>query len=161
MSFSLCSNCNTFDCDDGVWDDKYWAVFRDTTIVVADKFRNDYCVPTAIYFPPITKTDAREDDTSNGDASLPNSGVIIGQNAIKSVAKDAENVIFDIKRIIGRQRGDTQLQLFNESHQFDIVFESENDEYPTIRVPNRNNLLITPEQALAVILAHLVEMVSL
>ena len=118
-----------------------------TKIVVADRDRAEYCIPTAVYFPPPTE---------------PSQEVIIGEDALKKLATDPMNVIFDIKRIVGRSCDDPQIGIFQSKHEFHVTcFEQEDG--LKIFVPNLddgNGDYIAPEQVLAVILAHLVEMAS-
>eukprot|EP01084_Bolivina_argentea_P281501 481640_1 len=118
---------------------------RLTKIIVADKTRREYCIPTAIYFPQNS-----------------NKKVIIGEDALKKLAIDPKNVIYDIKRIVGRHCNDPEINSFKEKHSFNITCNSDssNSETPKIFIPNLNEFIV-PEQALAVILAHLVEIASI
>ena len=120
---------------------------RATKIVVADKHRAEYCIPTAIYFPPPSALSQK---------------VIIGEDALKKMATDPRNVIYDIKRIVGRSCDDPQIQIFRTKHGFQVDCDGV-DDVPKILIPNLNDgngEYIAPEQALAVILAHLVEIAS-
>ena len=118
-----------------------------TKIVVADKHRAEYCIPTAIYFPPPTASSQQ---------------VIIGEDALKKMATDPLNVIYDIKRIVGRSCDDPQIEVFRSKHEFKVECDGV-DDFPKILIPNLgggDGEYIAPEQALAVILAHLVEIAS-
>jgi len=95
------------------------------------------CIPTAIYFPP------------NSDR------IFIGYKAKKMLHSDPENVIYDIKRIMGRNKHDSEVMRFKKKHKFKLT----DDEYPRIIIPNRN-IEIRSEQALAAVLIHLVKKAS-
>ena len=100
----------------------------------------EYCMPTAIYFPPNSKNTNK---------------VIIGEDALKHLQYETEksNVIYDIKRIIGRSKDDPEVDIFKKNHAFKLSTSGDHFE---IEIPNRDNEKITPEQALAIILQHLV-----
>eukprot|EP01083_Nonionella_stella_P094265 264411_1 len=111
---------------------------RQTKIIIADtSAKRQYCIPTAVYFPPKKKDK-----------------LLFGYEARHKLATDPENVIFDIKRIIGRKFNDPEVALFANNHQFKITTEHDSIQ---IIIPNRN-IMISPEQALGVILKHLVQM---
>mmetsp|Transcript_34916 Transcript_34916/g.30772 ORF Transcript_34916/g.30772 Transcript_34916/m.30772 type:complete len:1110 (+) Transcript_34916:33-3362(+) len=120
---------------------------RETKIVVADKHRAEYCVPTAVYFPPNSKS----------------TKVIIGEDALKKLAIDPLNVIYDVKRIVGRKCNDPEIASFQSRHEFNVTC-NDRDDSPSIFVPNLGKDgkgdFVAPEQVLAVILAHLVEIAS-
>eukprot|EP01083_Nonionella_stella_P255728 877345_1 len=101
--------------------------------------RYEYCIPTAIYFP-----------RDKGEA------VKVGYTALDYLSSDPHNVIYDIKRIVGRKRDEAEVVNFIKNHKFIALTD---DEYPNITIPNRG-IEIRPEQALSVILAHLVEKAS-
>eukprot|EP01084_Bolivina_argentea_P250488 419684_1 len=110
---------------------------RQTKIITADtSSKRQYCIPTAVYFPQSKKDK-----------------LLFGYDARHKLSSDNENVIFDIKRIIGRQWNDPEVQQFANSHPFKITTEDEKN--IRILIPNRNTM-ISPEQALAVILRHLI-----
>ena len=111
---------------------------RDTTIVFADDKNQRYCIPTAIYFPPN------------------NHSILIGYDATNKIHEDPENVIYDVKRIMGRNINDSDLEQFKQDHAFKLT----DGRYPEIIIPNRDNIIIRPEQALAAILIHLVKRAS-
>ena len=118
---------------------------RQTKIIVADEHRAEYCIPTAVYFPPNHKT----------------TQVIIGEDALKKLASDPFNVIYDVKRIVGRKCDDPEIKSFQARHEFNVTCY--NDDVPKIFIPNLGNNggeFIVPEQVLAVILGHLVEIAS-
>ena len=69
---------------------------------------------------------------------------------------DYKNLIYDIKRIIGRSSQDPALKEFNNTHQFDL---HSTGKYPTISIPNWS-MTITPEQSMAAILYRLVQTAS-
>jgi len=115
---------------------------RETKIVVADKHRGEYCIPTAVYFPPTQKS----------------TKVMIGEDALKKLATDPLNVIYDVKRIVGRKCNDPEIISFQDRHEFNVTC-NDRDDNPKLFIPNLNEY-IAPEQVLAVILAHLVEIAS-
>ena len=110
---------------------------RDMNIVILDKNANSYCIPSAIYFPENNKP------------------VIFGKNALKYLKTDPSNVIYDIKRIIGRKNTDKEVIQFRRKHLFNLTT---NDTYPKIMVPNYG--IITCEQALSVLLTNMVSIAS-
>ncbi len=112
-----------------------------TKIIVADKHRSEYCIPTAVYFPP---------NSSN------NTQVIIGEDALKKLAIDPANVIYDIKRIVGRHCSEPEINSFKQKHLFNVSCTGET---PKIFIPNLNEYIVS-EQALSVILGHLVSIAS-
>ena len=89
------------------------------------------------------------------------SKVIIGEDALKKLAIDPFNVIYDVKRIVGRKCNDPEIKSFKYRHEFNVTC-NDRDDNPSIFVPNLgiNGEYIAPEQVLAVILAHLVEIAS-
>jgi len=111
---------------------------RDTMIVHADRNMQERCIPTAIYFPP------------NGGQ------ILIGYEAKRMLQHDPQNVIFDVKRIIGRRFDDPEIERFRKEHAFTLT----EDAYPQIVIPNREHSSIRPEQALAAVLAYLVKTAS-
>ena len=84
---------------------------RQTKIVVADKHRAEYCIPTAVYFPPNHKS----------------SKVIIGEDALKKLATDPLNVIYDVKRIVGRKCNDPEIKSFQSKHEFNVTCHNRDD----------------------------------
>eukprot|EP01084_Bolivina_argentea_P086630 156574_1 len=112
---------------------------QSTNIVVLDQHRGEHCIPTAVYYNPLEV-----------------GGVMIGEDALKKLASDPLNVIYDIKRIVGRNCDDAEIGLFNEKHLFAVSCD---DGLLRIFVANLGDY-IYPEQALAVILGHLVEVAS-
>ncbi|ETO11896.1 hypothetical protein RFI_25480, partial [Reticulomyxa filosa] len=100
--------------------------------------RKQYCLPTAIYFSK--KTDAP---------------IIFGEDALKMLPMDPQNVIYDVKRLLGRRMYDLEVAQFQDTHMFKVM----GDTYPRIWVPNRK-MWISPEQALAIVLVHLIQMAS-
>eukprot|EP01084_Bolivina_argentea_P194240 333239_1 len=110
---------------------------RKTEIVLVDKStRRQYCIPTAVYFPLDMET------------------ILFGQDAMDQLANDPLNVIYDIKRIIGRKYLDFEVNLFQQNHLFTVI--SGMDGKIEILIPNRN-MTISAEQALASIIIHLIE----
>ncbi|ETN97749.1 70 kDa heat shock protein, partial [Reticulomyxa filosa] len=101
--------------------------------------RKQYCLPTAIYFSK--KTDAP---------------IIFGEDALKMLPMDPQNVIYDVKRLLGRRMDDLEMVQFQDAHMFKVI----GDTYPRIWVPN-HKMWISPEQVLAVVLVHLMQMASL
>ena len=116
----------------------------------------DVCIPTAVYFKPDGKN------------------ILIGESAMEKLDIDPENVIYDVKRVIGREKNDPEVEAFKSKHKFRI---STNGDHFKILVPNLENRYhdnddddfdnfdkyrdgITPEEALAIILQHLVKIAS-
>eukprot|EP01084_Bolivina_argentea_P156229 272254_1 len=100
------------------------------------KTKLEYCIPTAIYFP--------------SDAGY----IHVGDNAKLYLVNDSKNVIHDIHDIIGRKYDSEQVKLFQKKHAFDLVPNHHNQ--IEIIIPNRNGMKISPEQAFAAIIIHLV-----
>ena len=108
---------------------------RRTKMIVADVDRAEYCIPTAIYFPPKA------------------SQVIIGEDALKKLAVDPMNVIFDIKRIVGRNCNDgDDIESFSKTHSFNISCTDSSDNI-RIFVPNLNDYIV-PEQVCLLLLTN-------
>eukprot|EP01084_Bolivina_argentea_P064728 117998_1 len=110
---------------------------RDTIAVITDTTNHKYCIPTAIYFP--------HNSTK----------IVFGYKATHQIHNDPKNVIYDIKRIIGRRYNDKEVQLFQKTHYFDLI-ESIHG-FVDIIIPNRNNMTISTEQALAAVVIHLID----
>ena len=87
----------------------------------------DHCIPTAIYFPP-----------NDGDRT---GNILIGHEAKAMLQHDPLNVIYDVKRIVGRRYNDPEVERFREEHEFELT----DDAYPRIVIPNRG-ITIRPEQ---------------
>eukprot|EP01084_Bolivina_argentea_P279603 478025_1 len=113
---------------------------RDTHIIENDN--GQFCIPTAIYFPKNKKQ------------------ILFGKDALDMLPYDPENVIYDIKRIIGRQFADKEVTNFMNKHLFKIVADEESEGKFKIVIPNRQNMKISPEQALASVVIHLVEIAN-
>eukprot|EP01084_Bolivina_argentea_P077843 141258_1 len=115
---------------------------------------NRYSMPTAIYIPP-----------NNYDV------IQLGQNALNMRHKYPENVIYDVKRIIGRRASDniTIIKEFNDTHSF--IVDVDTDNKLIIKIPkyiynDKNQHIDTqykkyyPEETLSPILTHLVHIAS-
>ena len=98
---------------------------RTTTIVHADQNMQEYCIPTMIYFPP--------------DGGK----ILVGYEAKKMLETDPKNVIYDVKRIVGRRSTDPEVERFRTEHDFQLTDEA----YPRIVIPN-HGITIRPEQVL-------------
>eukprot|EP01084_Bolivina_argentea_P077842 141253_1 len=125
---------------------------RTYDIVILDN--NKYSMPTAIYIPP-----------NNYDV------IQLGQNALNMRHKYPENVIYDVKRIIGRRASDniTIIKEFNDTHSF--IVDVDTDNKLIIKIPkyiynDKNQHIDTqykkyyPEETLSPILTHLVHIAS-
>eukprot|EP01084_Bolivina_argentea_P316462 548573_1 len=113
---------------------------RDIKYITADLSKTrQKCIPTAIYFP------------SNKQHT-----VLVGYEAREKLNSDPQNVIFDIKRIIGRKWKDPEVKQFAKTHPFEITTTYPDEDNIRIKIKNRN-MRISPEQALAVILKHLAQ----
>eukprot|EP00485_Elphidium_margaritaceum_P003197 CAMPEP_0202688974 /NCGR_PEP_ID=MMETSP1385-20130828/4351_1 /ASSEMBLY_ACC=CAM_ASM_000861 /TAXON_ID=933848 /ORGANISM="Elphidium margaritaceum" /LENGTH=1105 /DNA_ID=CAMNT_0049344047 /DNA_START=34 /DNA_END=3351 /DNA_ORIENTATION=+ len=131
------------------------AVHRETKIIVADPQRAEYCIPTAVYFPP-----PRDASSSSSSAAA---AVIVGEDALKKLASDPLNVLFDVKRIVGRPCSDrTEIDHFRAEHAFNVSCShdgGDSSSSPLLYVPNLG-AYIAPEQALSAVVAHLVDTAS-
>eukprot|EP01084_Bolivina_argentea_P230122 388212_1 len=109
---------------------------RDTNIVIMDQSRMEYCIPSSIYFGV-------------------NHTMYIGNTAktMATARNDFANLIYDIKRIIGRPSDDPAWAMFDATHPFELNLE---ETYPTVVVPNWL-ISVTPEQLLAALLKELVQ----
>ena len=70
-----------------------------------------------------------------------NAQLLVGYEAKKMNETDPKNVIYDVKRIVGRRYSDPEVDRFREDHQFELT----NDAYPKIIIPN-HGITIRPEQ---------------
>ena len=99
-------------------------------------------MPTAVYFPRTGKA-------------------VIGEDALKKLAEDPLNVVYDVKRIVGRKCEDAHIAEFARKHEF--ALRCTEAQGLMLHVPNLGegeNAWIRAEQALAVVLAQLVEAAS-
>eukprot|EP01084_Bolivina_argentea_P064723 117993_1 len=78
---------------------------RHTEAIVVDKKAMEYCIPSAVYFGQ-------------------NMEILIGKSAMKKLKDDPKNVIYDIKRIIGRSSNDVAFTTFKRNHIFNITYDN-------------------------------------